>query len=170
MTKKLSEEKILERITKPKICRKCKQLTEYENLSKRKAYKGTNIQSTYTICKRCFNKANDERKRKNNPDKYLEDKVKRGKNNIINNREKHKNRKLLKLYKIDLNWYYDNLIIQEFKCLICSTEISERSARVDHCHSTNKVRGLLCNLCNVGLGSFKDNITSLENAIKYLQY
>lgn len=40
---------------------------------------------------------------------------------------------------------------------------------VDHCHATNKVRGLLCAKCNTALGSFKDSIANLESAIEYLK-
>jgi len=32
-----------------------------------------------------------------------------------------------------------------------------------------KVRGLLCNKCNMGIGLFKDNIELLKEAIKYLE-
>ena len=39
---------------------------------------------------------------------------------------------------------------------------------VDHCHSTGKVRGLLCNRCNKALGMFKDDISNFQNAITYL--
>jgi len=40
---------------------------------------------------------------------------------------------------------------------------------IDHCHSTNKVRGVLCNNCNTALGLVGDNISTLTNAVKYLQ-
>lgn len=39
---------------------------------------------------------------------------------------------------------------------------------IDHCHQTNKIRGLLCDDCNVGLGRFKDNPIALINAALYI--
>lgn len=39
---------------------------------------------------------------------------------------------------------------------------------IDHCHTTKKVRGLLCSACNVGLGLFKHNSILLERAAEYL--
>ncbi len=40
---------------------------------------------------------------------------------------------------------------------------------IDHCHDTGVVRGLLCFNCNGGLGQFKDNLTNMRNAVKYLE-
>lgn len=40
---------------------------------------------------------------------------------------------------------------------------------IDHCHDTGKVRGLICNACNIGLGVFKDNPEILEQATVYLR-
>lgn len=64
------------------------------------------------------------------------------------------------------------------KCMICGKQMKQPENRrgqsldvvaVDHCHKTNKFRGLLCNACNKGLGLFNDNPILLENAIKYLK-
>jgi hypothetical protein len=40
---------------------------------------------------------------------------------------------------------------------------------IDHCHTTGKIRGLLCNKCNQALGLFQDSTWNLEAAISYLQ-
>lgn len=41
-------------------------------------------------------------------------------------------------------------------------------AVVDHCHKTKKIRGILCNGCNTGLGGFEDSPERLRGAIAYL--
>jgi hypothetical protein len=51
------------------------------------------------------------------------------------------------------------------KCQICA---STKRLSIDHDHKTKKVRGILCSLCNTGLGFFRDNETHLANAIMYL--
>ena len=56
-------------------------------------------------------------------------------------------------------------------CDICEESLDHLSEtfNVDHCHSTGKVRGLLCTDCNLALGNFKDNKFSLGKAIGYLE-
>jgi hypothetical protein len=63
------------------------------------------------------------------------------------------------------------LIEQKYSCAICKISASEldRELSVDHDHATDKVRGLLCSPCNIGLGIFQDNIEFLQEAIKYLK-
>lgn len=62
---------------------------------------------------------------------------------------------------------YNNLHVQQNnQCKICG--ITPKKLVVDHCHTTGRVRGLLCHNCNTGLGQFKDNTQFLQLAIKYL--
>jgi len=51
------------------------------------------------------------------------------------------------------------------ECVICG---STEKLVVDHCHTTNQVRGMLCNHCNRGLGHFRDDPALLEFARIYL--
>lgn len=70
---------------------------------------------------------------------------------------------------------------QDGRCGICKTNLvsqfdptrdffrnSKDLARVDHCHETGKVRGLLCGQCNTGLGLLGDNVSTIQRAIRYL--
>jgi hypothetical protein len=52
------------------------------------------------------------------------------------------------------------------ECAICN--VATDKLVVDHCHKTNKVRGVLCSSCNLGLGKFKDSLELLEAAMLYL--
>ena len=51
------------------------------------------------------------------------------------------------------------------ECVICG---SKEQLVVDHDHVTGKVRGMLCNHCNRGLGHFRDDPVLLEFAAQYL--
>lgn len=48
-------------------------------------------------------------------------------------------------------------------CAVCKNHSDTRLV-VDHDHATGKVRGLLCNQCNVALGLFRDSKQALQNA------
>ena len=56
-------------------------------------------------------------------------------------------------------------------CKICGRHETEFKIKlaVDHCHKTNKVRGLLCSNCNHGIGNLRDSIHLLESALRYLK-
>jgi Recombination endonuclease VII len=73
-------------------------------------------------------------------------------------------------YGISLDTYNDMLKTQGGVCEICEQSCkSGRRLAVDHCHTTNKVRGLLCSACNQGLGLFKDSPELMLKAIQYLK-
>lgn len=87
-------------------------------------------------------------------------------------------------YKYQLNKNY-NLSVHQFNemyrgqsgaCLICGKTLENifllvKGVRlaIDHCHKTGKVRGMLCNNCNSGIGKLNDDIEMLEKAIWYLK-
>jgi hypothetical protein len=108
-------------------------------------------------CKDCKNAA-AKQWRKDNPEnveRYL-----------VRMRERTKERR----YGITQEQFDRMLLSQDNKCKICNIEfIGSKFTHIDHCHSTNKVRGLLCNGCNLALGQFMDNTDIMDNAIKYLQ-
>ena len=86
------------------------------------------------------------------------------------NKKELKSKELLRKYGIDVDDYDRMVESQNNKCKICGTDEPRGIGgwKVDHCHSTGKVRGLLCNNCNLGLRYFKDNTKSLQAAIEYL--
>ena len=60
---------------------------------------------------------------------------------------------------------------QSGRCKICKEPLSagKGGSVVDHNHKTERVRGLLCNGCNSGIGWFKENPDRLIAAIAYLE-
>lgn len=76
-------------------------------------------------------------------------------------------------YGITEQDYDDMFKSQEGKCAICKTENQTGKWQrfgVDHCHKTGKVRALLCNECNRGIGLLKDDPEILKSAVAYLEY
>ena len=59
---------------------------------------------------------------------------------------------------------------QKHKCAICgrSQKQFKIAFNLDHCHKTNKVRGLLCTSCNFAIGHI-DNKKWYKKAKKYLE-
>lgn len=74
--------------------------------------------------------------------------------------------KLMKYYSLTLEEHTQMIIDQDEKCLICEEKLK---LYVDHCHTTKKVRGLLCDLCNRGIGLLKENVNTLKRAIDYIE-
>ena len=80
-------------------------------------------------------------------------------------------------YGLSIEAYELMLNEQNGVCAICKkpeTQHSNKmgsvdSLRVDHCHKTGKIRGLLCSKCNLGIAQFGDSILLMEDAIKYIK-
>jgi len=91
------------------------------------------------------------------------------------NRDYYRNADLKKTFGITLDDYTEMHNAQNGVCAICSQpERSERGGKVklmavDHCHSTGKIRELLCSKCNPMLGYAGDMPELLEKAAAYLR-
>ena len=104
-------------------------------------------------CKECMNKA--------------------GRNRAANKSEEDKREKHLQYYydigNAEYNYMYTT---QKGRCKICGDNKPGDGGKyfhVDHCHTTLRVRGLLCVKCNKGLGCFSDREDLLLEAIEYLK-
>lgn len=76
----------------------------------------------------------------------------------------------LKKYGLTVEQYNEMQEKQSGRCAICNQpEEQDRRLAVDHCHATGKVRALLCQSCNTGLGLFRDSEALLMAAANYLQ-
>ena len=78
------------------------------------------------------------------------------------------NYNILQRYGVTRKQYDVMLALQEGVCAICGKGDNRRLG-VDHNHESGKVRGLLCNKCNHGIGCFNDDVTLLQKAINYLK-
>lgn len=75
-------------------------------------------------------------------------------------------------YGVTKEKYQEMLDSQNGVCAICKTKpnfdkLKKRFA-IDHCHTTGKVRGLLCDPCNRGIGFLRDDPNILLSATEYL--
>lgn len=134
--------------TNTKLCNNCKISKPLEEFYDR----GNGAYSSF--CKTCIVKRKKESR----------------KNGNITSKEYNRKVSLKSNYGLSVRQYDKLYNEQGGKCAICKTPQSElkKNLCVDHDHKTGKVRGLLCTLCNQGLGSFRDNQSNLEDALYYL--
>jgi hypothetical protein len=83
-------------------------------------------------------------------------------------RRRRRKYELTHYYGISVEDYAKLVKNQGDKCAICGTK-PEAYLAIDHCHETNRVRGLLCRKCNSAIGLFDDDIHKIENALMYLK-
>lgn len=91
-----------------------------------------------------------------------------GRNWQKNNPEKARSNRLKYKYGITLDEYNIIYVNQNGVCAICR-KINFRNLVVDHHHITGKVRGLLCDNCNVVLGLIGEQKEIAQDIIKYLE-
>lgn len=90
---------------------------------------------------------------KKNKKSYYKNRIKR----LEKYREYDRTVKLKHKYGITPEQWQEMFDVQKGCCAICGRHQGELSRRlsVDHCHTTNEVRGLLCTSCNSKLGWFE---------------
>lgn len=142
-----------------KRCSKCK-----KNKNKNSFWKSSKSKSKFTSwCILCFLRYRETRREearkygieyRGNP----------------NNKKKIKGYLLQHKYGITIKEYDIFKNRQNNKCAICEVRgVKGKKLGVDHCHKTGKIRGLLCDRCNLVLGKINDDVMVAKKIIKYLQ-
>lgn len=89
------------------------------------------------------------------------------------NKDNRRNHALQQSYGITLETYNQILLSQNESCAICNKHksLQKNHFAVDHNHVTGKVRGLLCDPCNLGIGQLKCDvgIETIQKAIEYIK-
>ena len=128
-----------------KICATCKKQKLVIEFYKCKA----NKDGLYHECKSCKSDYDKLRHRKN-PKARLD-------------------KNLQNRYGITLEQKQHMIASQNGKCAICETKLDNgKHTCVDHCHTTGKIRKILCRSCNIMIGHSKENTEILNKAIQYL--
>lgn len=129
----------------------------------------------HRVCTGCKQTLPHTAYQKNKKDKYgLQNYCKEcrnAENRAIYSPYYNRNKHLQKKYGITLEDYESILNKQGGVCALCG-EGPEGSRYevlvVDHCHSTGRVRGLLCQQCNLALGKLGDTTEAIERVLRYL--
>lgn len=179
-------EEITEVVTQTKICSKCNNEKTLDNYFKGKGK--FNVRSVCKICVKEFYLPDIEKRREavrnwglKNKDyiaKRNRERHQRMKSNPeyverrrVNKKKWSRTARLKKQYGLTLEQYENMVLLQNNRCAICNKLGSQFNFKlvIDHCHSTGKVRELLCNRCNTGIGQFYENIEAISKAVVYLK-
>jgi len=153
---------------KSKFCRDCGNNHPVENFNK----KASALDGLATYCKPCIKIRSSKWHSKNK-----EYRNEYSRTHYKEHIQEYRHRWINLTYGLSYEDYNQLLQKQSGGCAICGIPLKLHSgieseyevAKVDHCHKTGKVRGLLCHKCNIGLGNFNDNVDLLEKAKKYIK-
>jgi len=129
------------------VCEKCN--SKYELLK-------TPNKGRPKLCKPCLQEGVRERARAAKYHKRTKYKIKQRKWNLKTH------------YNLSMDDYENMVKRQSGVCAVCKKDNGKRPLVVDHSHTLNKVRGLLCDKCNRAIGAFDDDPIMLQSAISYL--
>jgi hypothetical protein len=143
-----------------KLCPKCGETKPLDGFTLRQS--GSRVGQPVAHCKACNVTALQERKQRD-PTIY---------------RRVEWPSKLKRLYGITVEDYYRMLDEQGGGCAVCGAKTPGmrhyskngriEKFRVDHCHATGRVRGLLCNSCNRAIGLIRDDPEIASRIADYL--
>jgi Recombination endonuclease VII len=126
--------------------------------------------------RREWTEANDEQYRARKHEHYLRNReqiLERQKEAYRANPQKWREANRLRNFGLTQDEFNTLLKAQDDRCAICKTRFSltvrSQGCHVDHNHSTDEIRGLLCHLCNVALGCAHDNPKLLRKMARYLE-
>jgi DNA repair exonuclease SbcCD ATPase subunit len=148
-----------------KTCTACKEDKPVEAFSR----SSRNKSGRQSRCKDCFNKWYEANKNGVLARaRYARDLAAK---NSDEGRMKQRAARFKRLYGMTLEEYAVMVEAQEFKCAVCGRHHDdERNGLVvDHDHITGKIRALLCDRCNVGIGNLGDDPDRLIRAAEYLR-
>lgn len=92
------------------------------------------------------------------------------KNTLERHKINSKFARIKKLYNLPKDVYLSLVHLQNSSCALClKPEPDHFKLHVDHCHDTNKVRGLLCGKCNQGIGLLNHNVELIRKAAIYCE-
>lgn len=144
--------------TLSKICSKCKaekELTEFCKDSRSK-------DGYVTSCKICRSKYHRDYHYKNKERTNA-----KRREFVAKNREYVNARKTASYYRCKYGLTMNEVtVLRSAGCSVCG---STDRVVIDHCHITEKVRGALCNNCNVALGHAKESPERLRQLASYLE-
>ncbi len=90
----------------------------------------------------------------------------------LGRKEIYKESHLKRTYGLTIDDLISLIEGQDYKCIICKVDLrtlNPKNVHVDHCHSSDKIRGILCNKCNMALGLLNDDVNLFKICIEYLK-
>lgn len=147
-----------DRARKDGLCPVCRVCVSRQQKVYQKTERGRRVRQEY--CRRNRERISRYAKeyRRKNRDKI----ARRGK-------EWHKKTWFWRKYGVTSEAHEQMYLDQNRCCALCGEPVPYDKIVTDHDHKTNKIRGLLCQRCNLGLGVFGDTLEGFRRATQYLE-
>ena len=164
-----------------KKCSKCKKVKSFDQFYKNVQGKH-GLHSSCKLCQKISNEAwaNSHHEQKcatakawksNNKTRIRDQAKARRWRNVEKSRENERKKSVKAKHGITFEEKELMFYKQGRVCAVCSspTPGTIKGWHIDHCHKTEKIRGILCHPCNATLGNAKDSIGRLQKLIEYLR-